>query len=65
MPETHTTFLQKFSLERALKDIFVPEESNKILGFSLFKLFSLPFLAYGFNFYLNNYGSANYFSFNE
>jgi len=35
------------------------------MSFSLFKIFALPFIAYGYLFYLGNYGAYNYFSFNE
>jgi cytochrome c oxidase assembly factor CtaG len=65
MPEHTLTFWERYSLERALSKLFEKEESNKILAFSLFKLFSLPFVALGFLFFLSNYGSYNYFSFDE
>jgi peptidoglycan/LPS O-acetylase OafA/YrhL len=35
------------------------------VSFSLFKIFSIPFLAFGYLFYLSNYGAYNYFSFNQ
>lgn len=35
------------------------------MAFSWFKLFSLPFIAFGYLFYLSNYGAYNYFSFDS
>jgi peptidoglycan/LPS O-acetylase OafA/YrhL len=65
MPEHSLSFLERYSLERAFSTLFEKEESRKVYAFSLFKILAMPFIAFGYLFFLGNYGAANYFSFEQ
>lgn len=58
-------FFQKHCLVAKFTEYWVPEETAKIIPFSAIRILSVPLALYGYLFYLCNFGSYNYFSFNE
>ena len=60
-----TTFWERISLVYRWKQLWKPEETNKIKSFTIFRFISVPILIYGECFYLSNQAAFNYLSFNE